>query len=84
MADRTFDDGFDEVPDGAVFAISGGERRIEIVFERGYPAAQIFAPGNDAVIAIEPMAAHTNALRTGDYAVAAPGTPAVASFAIRA
>lgn len=83
LGDKTFDDGFDEVPDGAVFALSGGDRRIEIVFERGYPAAQIFAPGNDPVVAIEPMAAPTNALRTGDYDVAAPGQPAVASFTIR-
>lgn len=80
---KTFDDGFDEVPDGAVFAISGGDRRIEIAFERGYRAAQIFAPGNDPVIAIEPMAAPTNALCTGEYNVATPGEPAVASFAIR-
>ena len=35
--DKTFDDGFDEVPDGAVFALSGGDRRIEIVFERWLP-----------------------------------------------
>lgn len=83
LADKTFDDGFDEVLDGAVFAISGGDRRIEIEFERGYRAAQIFAPGNDPVIAIEPMAAPTNALRTADYDVAAPGEPARASFTIR-
>lgn len=82
LGDKTFDDGFDEVPDGAVFAISGGDRRIEIIFDRGYRAAQIFAPGNDSVIAIEPMAAPTNSLRTGDYDVASPGNPAVASFTI--
>lgn len=83
LGDKTFDDGFDDIPDGAVFAISGGNRRIEIIFDRGYRAAQIFAPGNDSVIAIEPMAAPTNSLRTGEYEVAAPGNPAVASFTIR-
>lgn len=83
LADKVFDDGFDEVPDGALFAISGGDRRIELIFEQGYRAAQIFAPGNDSVIAIEPMAAPTNALRTGDYTVAKPGVPAVASFTVR-
>lgn len=83
LSGKTFDDGFDEVPDDALFAISGGGRRIEVIFEQGYRAAQIFAPGNDPVIAIEPMAAPTNALRTGNYAVATPGVPAVASFTVR-
>ena len=27
-----------------MFAVSGGGRRIEVHFEQGYPAAQIFAP----------------------------------------
>ena len=40
----TYDDGFDNVPDGAVFALAGGDRRIEVKFEKGYPAAQLFAP----------------------------------------
>ena len=83
LGDNIFDDGFDAVPPGAVFAISGGDRRIEVVFERGYPAAQIFAPANDAVTGLEPMAAPTNALSTGQYSVAVPGRPAVASFSIR-
>ena len=83
LGDRTFDDGFDDVPQGAVFALSGGDRRIEVVFDHGYPAAQIFAPKNDDVVGIEPMAAPTNALRKGGYSVAVPGRPAVAAFTIR-
>lgn len=83
LGDKTFDDGFDEVPQGAVFALSGGGRRIEVVFEQGFPAAQIFAPSNDDVVGIEPMAAPTNALRKGTYSVAAPGRPAVSTFTIR-
>ena len=47
---QAFDDGFDEVPDGAVFALSGGDRRIEVTFEKGYPAAQMFAPASDDVV----------------------------------
>ena len=35
LGDKTFDDGYDEVADGAVFAVSGGGRRIEVHFERG-------------------------------------------------
>jgi aldose 1-epimerase len=70
---RELDDGFDEVPEGAVFALSGGDRRIEVTYVRGYPAAQLFAPGSDAVVGIEPMAAPTDALRRGGYRTATPG-----------
>lgn len=83
LGDRVFDDGFDEVPQGGVFALTGGDRRIEVVFNRGFPAVQIFAPGNDDVVGIEPMAAPTNALRKGGYSTAVPGRPASASFTIR-
>ena len=83
LDDRAFDDGFDEVPQVGVFALSGGDRRIEVIFNHGFPAVQIFAPTNDAVVGIEPMAAPTNALRTGHYGLAVPGRPAVASFTIK-
>ena len=78
-----YDDGFDEVPAGSVFALSGGDHRIEVHFEKGYPAAQLFAPGSDDVIGIEPMAAPTDALRRGGYRFAAAGTPETARFSIR-
>ena len=32
-----YDDGFDKVPDGSVFALAGGDRRVEVKFEKGYP-----------------------------------------------
>lgn len=82
LAERVLDDGFDEVPTGSVFALSGGDRRIEVTFEQGYPAAQLFAPAADALVAIEPMAAPTDALRRGGYRLAA-GEPATARFSIR-
>jgi galactose mutarotase-like enzyme len=78
----TYDDGFDQVPEGAVFALEGGGRRIEVRFEKGYPAAQLFAPGKEDLIAIEPMAAPTDALSRGDYRCAAAGTPETARFCI--
>ncbi len=78
-----YDDGFDQVPEGAVFTLSGGERRIEVRFETGYPAAQLFAPPNDDLIGIEPMAAPTDALIRGGYREAAPGKPETARFSIR-
>jgi len=83
LGDKTFDDGFDEVPQGSMFALSGGDRRIEVIFDNGYPAAQIFAPHNDDVVGIEPMTAPTNALRKGGYSTAVPGRPASAKFTIR-
>ena len=87
LRDNAFDDGYDEVADGAVFALSGGGRRIEVHFERGYPAAQIFAPPvddpNKAVVCFEPMTAPTDALRRGGYRCARPGEPAVAQFSLR-
>lgn len=83
LSDKTFDDGFDGVQPGGVFALSGGDRRIEVVFQQGFPAAQIFAPGTEDLVAIEPMAAPTNALRKGGYGTAVPGRPAMSAFIIR-
>ncbi|OBG17659.1 aldose epimerase [Mycolicibacterium celeriflavum] len=77
-----YDDGFDRVPAGAVFTLTGGDHRIDVTFESGYPAAQLFAPTNDDLIAIEPMAAPTDALRRGGYRKAAPGKPETARFSI--
>ncbi len=78
-----YDDGFDQVPDGSVFAVSGGDRRIEVTFRKGYPAAQLFAPRNDDVIGIEPMAAPTDSLRRGNYRFAVAGRPEKAVFSIK-
>lgn len=83
LGDKEFDDGYDQVDDGAVFAVSGGGRRIEVHFERGYPAAQIFAPPAEDLVCFEPMAAPTDALRHGGYRSAQQGQPAVAEFSIR-
>lgn len=82
LGDNTFDDGYDQVADGSVFAVSGGGRRVEVRFIEGYPAAQIFAPPGESVICFEPMAAPTDALTRGEYRTAQPGQPAVAQFSI--
>jgi aldose 1-epimerase len=83
LGDKAFDDAYDQVADGAVFAVSGGGRRIEVHFEQGYPAAQIFAPPAEALVCFEPMAAPTDALSRGGYRSARPGEPANARFSIR-
>jgi aldose 1-epimerase len=82
LGDTVFDDGFDQVAEGSIFAVSGGGRRLEVRFERGYPAAQVFAPAGETVICFEPMAAPTDALRRGGYRSARPGTPATSRFSI--
>ena len=82
LGDTVFDDGFDQVADGAVFAVSGGGRRLEVRFERGYPAAQVFAPAGETIICFEPMAAPTDALRRGGYRCARPGEPDTSVFSI--
>jgi aldose 1-epimerase len=83
LGDTTYDDGFDEVPDGAVFTVSAGDRRIEVTFEKGYPAAQLFAPPSEGLVAIEPMAAPTDALTRGNYRTASEGNPETTRFSIR-
>ncbi len=87
LGDRAFDDAYDKVAEGAVFAVSGGGRRLVVRFERGYPATQIFAPPAEdpekAIVCFEPMTAPTDALRRGGYRSAQPGEPAVAQFSIR-
>lgn len=83
LGDKAFDDAYDQVSDGAVFAVSGGGRRLEVRFEHGYPATQIFAPTAEDVVCFEPMTAPTDALRRGGYRCARPGEPAVTQFSIR-
>src|SRR4029077_4160594 len=83
LGETVFDDGFDEVGDGAVFAVSGGGRRLEVRFERGYPAAQVFAPAGETGIWFEPMAAPPDALRRGGYRSARPGEPDTTVFSIK-
>jgi aldose 1-epimerase len=83
LGDKAFDDAYDRVSDGAVFAVSGRGRRLEVHFEQGYPAAQIFAPLAEDVVCFEPMTAPTDALRRGGYRCARPGEPAVTQFSIR-
>jgi aldose 1-epimerase len=81
LGDRAFDDGFDEL-EGDVFALSGGGRRIELRLESGYRFAQVFSPPGRDLICFEPMTAPTNALRTGEFALATPQEPFTAVFSV--
>jgi galactose mutarotase-like enzyme len=84
LGNRTFDDLYAGVQDGAVFSLAGGGRRLEVEFESGYPVAVIFAPDADDVICFEPMTAPTNALVTGapELRVVEPGLSFTAAFAV--
>jgi aldose 1-epimerase len=76
------DDGFDSVGDGAVFAVAGGGRRIELRLDGGYSCAQVFAPLEKDLICFEPMTAPANALLTGAFHVARPSAPYAAVFSV--
>ncbi len=82
LGGASYDDAYDRVDDGAVFAVSAGGRRVQVRFERGYSAAQIFAPPGENVVCFEPMAAPTDGLRRGGYRSAWPGRPASAVFSL--
>ncbi|HEX8102070.1 MAG TPA: aldose 1-epimerase [Solirubrobacteraceae bacterium] len=83
LGDRAFDDGYDELA-SPVFAVAGGGRRIEVEFGAEYPVAQVFAPLAHDLIAIEPMTAPADALRShAGLRFAAPGEPFSARFSVR-
>ena len=80
---RTFDDLFPTLDHPARFVLAGGDRRLTVTFDEGYPCAQIFAPPGESVICFEPMTAPTNALVNGqDLRSVAPGGELTATFSI--
>ena len=84
LQDRHYDDAFALRALPAEFAVSDGTRRIAVVFERGYPFAQIFAPPDPVVICFEPMTAPVDALRTHHgLRYVDPGDRSSAAFAVR-
>jgi galactose mutarotase-like enzyme len=81
LGDRTFDDGYGALYEGAVFVLAGGGRRIELCFGAGFDFAQVYAPPDQDLIAYEPMTAPTNALASGWHLrIAEPGTAFTAAF----
>jgi aldose 1-epimerase len=84
IGERSFDDGF-ALPDACPsFCLTGGGRRITVEFLAGYPYAQIFAPGEQEFVAIEPMTAPTSALTSGrGLRMIAPRERFEATFRVR-
>ena len=66
LAERSFDDGYDDLASPSAFSVAGAGRAITVELEAGYPAAQVFAPRGKDFICFEPMTAPTNALRSGE------------------
>jgi galactose mutarotase-like enzyme len=86
LGDRTYDDHFVELAEGAVFVLEGGGRRIEVEFGAGYPYAQVFAPlgGDESFICFEPMTAPVDALVSGEgLGSVPPGGSFRAEFRVR-
>jgi len=65
LGDTTYDDAYLAPDDGRPFELSGGGRRVSVAFGAGYDYAQVYAPPDAELIAIEPMTAPTNALISG-------------------
>ncbi len=84
LGTRTFDDPYLAPPGGEPFALEGGGRRVELRIGRGYPFAQVYAPGDTDAVAFEPMTAPTNALVVGgpDLPLLEPGHRFLAEFSI--
>jgi aldose 1-epimerase len=84
LGSRTFDDGYLAPPDSAPFALAGGGRRIEVAYISGYPYAQVYAPDDDDIVALEPMTAPTNAFVTDgpELPLLSPGESYAAAFSV--
>lgn len=82
LAEDVFDDGYDELGE-PVMVLSGGGRRLAVRLLAGYPVTQVFAPPGQDLVALEPMTAPTDALRSGrGRRSVAPGETFSASFAV--
>ncbi len=83
LGTRTFDDAFRAPPAGEPLVLAGGGRRLELRFGESYRFAQVYAPGDDDVVAFEPMTAPANSLLSGrDLPLVAPGETFTASFTL--
>ena len=72
------------VAEDARFGLRGGGREIAVEWAGGYRYAQVFAPPDLDVCAIEPMTAPVAALSTGDdLGLAEPGAPVRATYRVR-
>jgi aldose 1-epimerase len=94
LKDHTFDDGYTDLMRGsdgrAVFSVTAGSKKIEVLYGPKFPVAVIYAPPNQPFICFEPMTAITNGANVaheGKYTElqsVAPGATWRESFWVRA
>lgn len=82
LGSRVYDDLYTDMAPPAIFRLQGAGRTVTVSFGEGYRFAQVYAPGEEAVICFEPMTAPINPFDAGDFAWAQPGDPFTASFEI--
>lgn len=82
LGERSFDDLYRAPAPYRPLVLSGGGRRVELAMDASYPYAQVYAPAEAELIALEPMTAPTDALAQGSAALAEPGTPFTAVFTL--
>lgn len=83
LGDDTFDDLYTDLGPEPAVTLAGDDREITVLLLEGYTHLQLFAPAGTTTVAIEPMTAPADALRTGDgLRRAQPGEPFRAAFAI--
>ena len=83
LGTMTFDDGFGGVEPRAELSIRANDHGVTVSFDDGYPYAQVYAPSNQDVVALEPMTAPANALVSGrGLRLAQPGTSYRARFSL--
>ena len=82
LGERTFDDAFDGLDSPPEFAVSGGGRRVHVLFVEGYRFAQVYAPPGRDLIAFEPMTAPINPFESDRTLLAEPGSCYRARFEI--
>jgi aldose 1-epimerase len=79
-----FDDGFALPEEGVSLSLAGAGRRITLELIAGFGYGQVFAPADKDFVALEPMTAPTNALRSGrGLPLVEPGGTFRAAFRIR-
>ncbi|MBA2637284.1 MAG: aldose 1-epimerase, partial [Solirubrobacterales bacterium] len=82
LGERTFDDGY-TVDAPAHSTLRGGGREIVVGVDGAFPFTQVFAPPGEELVAIEPMTAPADALRSGwGLRAVSPGERFEASFAV--
>ncbi len=66
IGDAALDDHFCDLGSAPEFTLAGGGHELTMRFLEGYTHLQLFTPPNSPAVAIEPMTAPTDALRSGD------------------